>query len=57
MSIPVLCGYLILKITNTFGFLIISEWSNHLFWFIEKNPEFRKSLVTGISETSKNCQF
>ncbi len=48
---------LILKITDAFGFSIISEWSNHLFWFIEKKTELRKSLVTGISETSKNCQF
>jgi hypothetical protein len=39
MSIPVLCGYLIFKITDAFGFSILSEWSNHLFWFIEKKTE------------------
>jgi hypothetical protein len=57
MSIPVLCGYLIFKITDAFGFSIISECSNHLFWFFEKKPELENHWLWVFQKHQRTASF
>jgi hypothetical protein len=57
MSIPVLCGYLIFKITDVFGFSIISEWSNHLFWFFEKKTELENRWLRVFQKHQRTASF